>query len=198
MLRVEAEIRENKQKLKSLNRELMRENAKALTLQVKFIEKTRGKLKVPALTKTEKQIIRVNKRIKKESEFNAMLDTWGVQSHVVTYTIKCRLMEDLIDCAQRCKIRPDAQVERELYLMRRLRDQTWDDLTYFLREREKYPWRTWDSKKLDLNFRKEDLLIATFPDAYRSSLDPDGKEAKVMDLWYEWLTQLEMDHVTFV
>lgn len=31
-----------------------------------------------------------------------------------------------------------------MQLMKRLRDQTWEDLRYFVIEREKKPWRNWD------------------------------------------------------
>ena len=42
------------------------------------------------------------------------------------------------------QIRQDAKLLREMDLMRRLRDQTWEDLRYFVIEREKKPWRNWD------------------------------------------------------
>ena len=119
MLRVEAELKQNNQKLKVIKLENMRENARCLSLQVKFIGKARNKLKLPLQTKTEKKMVKIQNRIKKETERNESLNIWGLSSYVISYTIKCRVLEDLIDCAQKCKIRPDASVERELYLMRR-------------------------------------------------------------------------------
>ena len=54
---------------------------------------------MPAMTKTEKQLAKVQKRLKKELERNANLNIWGLSSYVITYTVKCRVLEDLIDCA---------------------------------------------------------------------------------------------------
>ena len=31
-------------------------------------------------------------------------------------------------------------------IMRKLRDQTWEDLRHFVKEREKKPWRVWDRR----------------------------------------------------
>ena len=54
------------------------------------------------------------------------------------------MTEDIIDLAQRVQIRQDGKLIKEMNLMRRLRDQTWEDLRYFVIEREKKPWRVWD------------------------------------------------------
>ena len=44
-------------------------------------------------------------------------------------------------------------------IMKRLRDQTWEDLKYFVTEREKKPWRNWDRNgfyyKPDIEDRKK-------------------------------------------
>jgi hypothetical protein len=38
------------------------------------------------------------------------------------------MMEELIDKAQRLKLKPDAELELEMQQMKKLRDQTFDDL----------------------------------------------------------------------
>lgn len=54
------------------------------------------------------------------------------------------MTEDIIDCAQRLQVKADAKTQRELDLLKMLRDRTYDDLKYFVDEREKKPWRVWD------------------------------------------------------
>ena len=39
---------------------------------------------------------------------------------------------------------PDETTERELNILKILRDRTYDDLNYFVSEREKRLWRNWD------------------------------------------------------
>ena len=53
------------------------------------------------------------------------------------------MTEDIIDLAQRVLVKQDGKLEREMDLMTRLRDQTWQDLRVFVREREKKRWRSW-------------------------------------------------------
>ena len=54
------------------------------------------------------------------------------------------MTEDIIDCAQRLAVKADAKTQKELNLLKMLRDRTYDDINYFIREREKKPWRVWD------------------------------------------------------
>ena len=54
------------------------------------------------------------------------------------------MTEDIIDMAQRVQVRQDGKLIREMIIMKRLRDQTWEDLRHFVIEREKKPWRNWD------------------------------------------------------
>ena len=54
------------------------------------------------------------------------------------------MTEDVIDCAQRLTVRADAKTQRELHLLTMLRDRTYEDLQFFVNEREKKPWRNWD------------------------------------------------------
>ena len=88
----------------------MRENAKSLTLEIKLINKSKLKTKASNLLKIEKKLAQVQKRLKVETESNQELNMWGLHSYLISYVLKCRVLEDLIDCAQRCKLRPDAQV----------------------------------------------------------------------------------------
>ena len=37
-------------------------------------------------------------------------------------------------------------MKRELDILTMLRDQTYEDLYYFVQERERHPWRTWDKR----------------------------------------------------
>ena len=56
-------------------------------------------------------------------------------------------MEDLLDRVQRLKVKPDKELSEEVQSLRRLRDQIFDDLQTFVREREKHHWRIWDKYK---------------------------------------------------
>ena len=51
---------------------------------------------------------------------------------------------DIIDLAQRVQVKADKRSLEEMEIMKKLRDQTWEDLRYFVVEREKKPWRNWD------------------------------------------------------
>ena len=104
--------------------------------------------KHPLAVKLQKRLEKVQARVKEQTDLNAELDSWGFNSHVISYVIKVRVLEDLIECAQKCTIKPDVPVERELALMKALAKQTWEDIQYFLSERDKQKWRTWDSPRL--------------------------------------------------
>ena len=54
------------------------------------------------------------------------------------------MTEDVIDCAQRLTVKPDDRTQRELQLLKMLRDRTYDDIKHFVNEREKKKWRIWD------------------------------------------------------
>ena len=43
-------------------------------------------------------------------------------------------------------MRPEAHIKRELNIMAMLRNQTYNDLNFFVTQREKRPWRNWDKK----------------------------------------------------
>lgn len=70
--------------------------------------------------------------------------TWGITSLVMEQKIKIRATEDLIECAQRLTVKPNVRTERELQILKTLRDRTYDDIYYFVNEREKKHWRLWD------------------------------------------------------
>ena len=80
---------------------------------------------------------------------------WGLSSYFIQLIMDIRIVEDLIDLAQRQRVRPDATVEREMYLMRYLQYQTQKDVRVFLRDRDREYWRTWDNPRL-VGFVKPD------------------------------------------
>lgn len=104
----------------------------------------------------------VQTRIRDEIAKKAEFDTWGFNNHLIEYRLKVRMTEDIIDCAQRLLVKSDSKTQRELNLLKMLRDRTYDDLKYFVEEREKKPWRVWDKfgyyfkppvENLNLNLR---------------------------------------------
>lgn len=58
-------------------------------------------------------------------------------------------MEDLVDRVQRYNLKPDKALEEEIKHLKKLRDQVFDDLQTFVREREKHHWREWDRYKYE-------------------------------------------------
>ena len=56
------------------------------------------------------------------------------------------MTEDIIDCAQRLLVKSDEKTERELGILKLLRDRTYEDLNTFVQKREKQPWRVWDGR----------------------------------------------------
>jgi len=52
---------------------------------------------------------------------------------VISYRIKVRMMEDLIDKAQRLRAQPNHVLEEEVSRLKLLRDQTFEDLHDFVR-----------------------------------------------------------------
>ena len=80
--------------------------------------------------------------------------------------------------------------------MRRFQEQTWDDIAYYLKEREKYNWRTWDVKSFG-KYKKSETVRFLLGSEKLENMDPKV-EHQVLHFWYDQLTQLEMDQVTFV
>lgn len=97
--------------------------------------------------------MKLQQRIKTSMERSAEFNIWGFNSHIIAHVVKCRVLEDLINLAQKRAIRPDQEVERELWLMRMLQKQTWQDINYFLKQRNQDKWRTWDNPR-NLNYLK--------------------------------------------
>ena len=89
-----------------------------------------------SIVKDDKRIKTLKNKIKEETDRNYELNAWGLNSHCIAMTLKIRTLEDLIDCAQRCKLRPDKDVQRELYMMQILRDRIWKDINNFLDKRD--------------------------------------------------------------
>ena len=72
--------------------------------------------------------------------------------------------------------------------MRRLQAQTWDDLSYFLEERNKFPWRTWDAYNTE-KYKKSDVVAYSMGSGryHFEGMDPKI-ENKVLQFWFERLT----------
>ena len=70
-----------------LKHENMRENAKCLSLQIKFINKAKSKIKSSSLSKPEKKLLHIQKRITEESEISKELNMWGLHSHVIAMVV---------------------------------------------------------------------------------------------------------------
>ena len=66
------------------------------------------------------KVTEIENKLKQETERSYTLNTWGITHMIITTLVKVRLMEDLIECAQKQKVRPNVTIERELYLMRYL------------------------------------------------------------------------------
>lgn len=79
----------------------MKENAKLLALQVKLINKTKVKIKEKSMTTVEKKLVKVQKKLKNEIKRNDEFTTWGFHDYIISYVVKVRVLEDLIDCAQK-------------------------------------------------------------------------------------------------
>ena len=129
---------------------------------------------------------------------------WGLHSHIIELVLKCRVTEDLIDCAQRCLIRPDGEMHQELALMTRLRDQTWADIREYIQRRGPDKWRTWDNPR-DLHFKKPVLHDDGDPLLKLYSIDPDvdlndymATEGKKLPMMMAATRALERDFVTHV
>ena len=97
----------------------------------------------------------MQEKVKIEQDRKNQLSVWGLSSYFIQLIIDIRMLEDLIDLAQRQRVRPDAAVEREMYLMRYLQYQTKKDVRVFLRDRDREYWRTWDNPRL-VGFVKPD------------------------------------------
>ena len=94
------------------------------------------------------KIAKLKRKINKETDRYAELNSWGLNSYCIALTLKVRTLEDLIDCAQRCQIKSDSDVQRELMLMTMLRDRLWKDVNTFL-----------DKKDINLSERMQVLSL---------------------------------------
>jgi len=70
--------------------------------------------------------------------------TWGLTDVVIQFRLKIRATEDVIECAQKIAVKADVKTENELVILKQLRDRTYDDIHFFVNEREKKHWRLWD------------------------------------------------------
>ena len=107
--------------------------------------------------KDKRKIENVEQKLKIEKERAIEMNTWGLQSDLFAIILKCRLLEDLIDAAQRTKLKADKDAERELQLLKLLSKKTENDIHGFLEARNKQRWRTWDNPR-DLSYNKRHLI----------------------------------------
>ena len=59
-------------------------------------------------------------------------------------TLKVRVTEEMIDYVQRNPHSVNVANDEELRKLKKLRDQTYEDIRSFVKSREKVPWREWD------------------------------------------------------
>ena len=107
----------------------MRENLFELDVnshdQKRFLQLNRFHNKVKRSLKEGKEIKKIKElqlKIRDEMDRNAELNTWGFHNHIISYRIKVRMTEDIIDLAQKVQLKPNAHVKRELDIMTMLRD----------------------------------------------------------------------------
>ena len=56
-------------------------------------------MKANTMSMTEKKLAKIQKRLKVAIERNSELNSWGFHSHIISHIVKCRILEDVIDCA---------------------------------------------------------------------------------------------------
>ena len=183
----------------------MKGQARCLALDLKMMKKLRSKKASKAQqihSKFLTKLQRVQQRIKVCMDQSAEFNIWGFNSHIIAHVIKCRLLEDLISCAQKRSIRPDREVERELRLMEMLQRQTWEDINTFLKNRNRDRWRCWDNPR-NVNYNKTN--IHGFSEAAHDNqtidfeqLQRSAEDFKVLRNYEATLSQLESEQKTHV
>ena len=102
-----------------------------------------------------------------------------MNNHVIGMTMKIRTLEDLIDCAQRCQLKPNSEMEKELEMMSLFRDRIWKDVHNFLDKRE----IDMSERMRVLTLRKRDAKTSLVKDqkVYKQILDRLAKTEKITD-----------------
>lgn len=95
-------------------------------------------------TKEERMLRKTQKKLRRAITRSEELDSWGLHNYVIELQIKCRMTEEIIELAQRLHLKPDKALEGRMDRLKRLRDQVYQDLHFFITEREKVHWRNWD------------------------------------------------------
>jgi hypothetical protein len=101
-----------------------------------------------------KKVNEVEERLRLATERRDELSQWGIGNLVIQERIKCRAHERVIDLAQKVKLKPDPEMEKELAAMKKARRQIYRDIKEFVEERDKQPWRTWDHCLIVADSRK--------------------------------------------
>ena len=106
----------------------------------------RKKMDRKILAKSDtKRLQEVQMKIRDAMALRSQYFTWGLTDLVIQFRLKIRATEDLIECAQRLQVRADDKTERELAILKQLRDRTYEDIRFFVNEREKKIWRLWEN-----------------------------------------------------
>ena len=66
--------------------------------------------------------MRLEEQVRLQLERRDALSAWGLHNYFVSYNVKIRMMEDLVDKAQRFKLKPDVFLEQEIAELTALRD----------------------------------------------------------------------------
>ena len=122
--RIEDQIKNNRQIVKRMDADNVRDQLQLCKLQVELMSQSKSKSKqAVTVKKVERKVKQLEERVRKSIALQEELCTWGLGDAVITLTLKCRAMENLIDCAQRLKfLGPDRHVEAELNLLKEIRD----------------------------------------------------------------------------
>ena len=95
------------------------------------------------------------------------------------------MMEDLINKAQRLRAQPNHVLEEEVSRLKLLRDQTFEDLHDFVRQREKNPWRNWDKWRV-INKQKIQYIDIEGENAFKAAIQQEfveiGKATRILSI----------------
>ncbi len=114
-IQIEDKLRDNRQLIQKLKNENTFESEVLNFKQQKLTAKVNQKIKNDQTTKqSNKQVEAIEEKIRQAIHRRDFLSQWGFNNYVISYRIKVRMMEDLIDKAQRLRTQPNSQLEQEL------------------------------------------------------------------------------------
>ena len=146
----------------------------------------------------------MEEKIRLQIERRDFLSQWGFNNYVISYRVKVRMMEDLIDKAQRLRQQPNKVLEDEVSRLKILRDQTFEDLHDFVKQREKNPWRNWDKWRV-INKQKIQYVDIQSENALKAAIQQEfieiGKATRILTVLeedYRIVLQTNNSMLTFV